>query len=96
MIVIAIVGYSKTVKEIISSLERDEANRVILYTTSLLEKQRAELDGKEAIDMSRVDEDVGTVDLWLFVTPYERPTRRDPDKECGYNSGDDYEMITKC
>ena len=46
--------------------------------------------------MSRVDEDVDKVDLWLFVTPYERPTRRDPEKECGYNSGDDYEMITKC
>ena len=38
LIVIAIVGYSKTVKEIISSLESDEANHVILYTTSLLEK----------------------------------------------------------
>ena len=78
------------------ALQEDKANVVLLYTTSLLEKQRAEIDGKDAIDMFKVDDEVGNVDFWIFVTPYERPPRRDPDKECGYNSGDDYEMITKC
>lgn len=38
IIVIAIVGYSRAAKEIVDSLEKDPANKVLLYTTSLLEK----------------------------------------------------------
>lgn len=38
IIVIAIVGYSRAAKEIVESLEKDSANKVLLYTTSLLEK----------------------------------------------------------
>ena len=54
------------------------------------------MDGREAIDIAKIEDNVDMVDFWLFVTPYERPTRKDPDKECGYNIGDDYEMITRC
>ena len=38
IILIAIVGYSKSTKLIMESLEEDETNKVLLYTTSLLEK----------------------------------------------------------
>ena len=53
---------------IIESLREDPALKVHLTCKSIIEKQRAETDGKMAIDLDAI---LGTIDFWICITPFD-------------------------
>ena len=55
-------------------LEQDKQNKVTLFVSSQLEKQRAEVDGRAADELYRMEESemLSSIDLWLFVTPFKK------------------------
>ena len=55
----------------IESLREDPALNVHLVTKSIIEKQRAENDGKMAIDLEEI---IGQVDFWICVTAFDSET----------------------
>ena len=95
---IGVVGYSEASKEIIESLEQDQQNKVTLFVSSLLEKQRADVDGRAADEIYKMEETeiYSSIDFWIFITPYKKPGFLSEDEpEFFYSQEDDFEMITK-
>ena len=69
-----------------------------LFVSSQLEKQRAEVDGRAADELYRMEESemLSSIDLWLFVTPFKKPAQPGVEEpEFFYSQEDDFEMITK-
>ena len=51
---VCIYGYSAVARQIIDSLKKDPVLRISLVTKSVIERQRAENDGKQAIDINEI------------------------------------------
>ena len=95
---IGVVGYSEASKEIIEYLEQDEQNKVTLFVSSLLEKQRADVDGRAADEIYKMEETeiYSSIDFWIFITPHKKPGfPPENTPEFFYSQEDDFEMITK-
>ena len=67
-LVVCIFGYSQIAKQIYDSFRQDKILKVYLVTKSIIERQRAENDGKQAIELESI---IGEVDFWILLTPFD-------------------------
>jgi phosphoglycerate dehydrogenase-like enzyme len=65
---VCVFGFSSLAKEIIESLREDVHLKVYLVTKSIIETQRADIDGKVARELLDV---IGKIDFWILLTPYD-------------------------
>lgn len=66
---IAVFGYNSYARAILESYRQDPYLKVHLVTKSIVERQRAEIDGKLAI--FEIEDIIGTIDFWILATPFD-------------------------
>ena len=71
LLIVCVYGYSQFSKAIIESLREDKTLKVHLVTVSVMERLRAEIDGKQAIELNEV---IKQVDFWILATPFDEVT----------------------
>ena len=69
---ICIYGYNAYSKLIIESFRDDKYLNVSLVTKSVIERLRAEIDGK--MPLFELQEVLSNTDFWILVTPYDQVT----------------------